>query len=44
MNNPVSDRQTAHSAGWHYETRHSGFGFIDLIIPGLHKANGICGY
>ncbi|VEB61808.1 putative hydrolase [Salmonella enterica subsp. enterica] len=19
----------------------SGFGFIDLIIPGLHKANGI---
>ncbi|STK73885.1 putative hydrolase [Escherichia coli] len=25
----------------HYETRHQWFGFIDLIIPGLHKANGI---
>ena len=34
----LSGRRTAFLSHWNF---HSGFGFIDLIIPGLHKANGI---
>lgn len=41
MNKSRWYRQTTRYARWHYEAVTSGFGFIVLIIAGLHKVNGI---